>query len=81
MIRGLDRVDSESLLPQMVMTNTRGHSFKLRGDNYRMDVRGRFFTQRVVRAWNALPAAVVDSPTLRAFKWSVDRHMDNIGIV
>ena len=81
MIKGLDRVDSESLLPRMVMANTRGHSFKLRGGNYRTDVRGRFFIQRVVRSWNALPAAVVDSPTLRAFKWSVHRHMDNIGIV
>ena len=81
MIRGLDRVDSESLFPRMVTANTRGHSFKLRGDRYRTDVRGRFFTQRVVGAWNALPAAVVDSSTLRAFKWSLDKHMDDIGIV
>ena len=28
MIRGLDRVDSESLFPRMVMASTRGHSFK-----------------------------------------------------
>ena len=81
MIKGLDSVDSESLFPRMVMANMRGHSFKLRGSSYRTDVRGRFFTQRVVRAWNALPAAVVDLPTLRVFKWSLDRHMDNIGIV
>ena len=81
MIRGLDRVDSESLFPQMVMASTRGHSFKLRGDRYRTDVRGRFFTQRVVRAWNALPAAVMDSPTLRASKWSLEKHMYDIGIV
>ena len=81
MIRGLDRVDSESLFPRMGMSTTRGHSFKLRGDIYRTDVRGRFFTQRVVKVWNALPATVVDSPTLRAFKWSLDRHMESIGIV
>jgi len=74
-------VVSESLFPRMVMASTRGQGFKLRGDRYRTDVRGRFFTQRVVRAWNALPAAVVDSPTLRTFKWSLDKHMDDIGIV
>jgi len=34
------------------------------GDQYRIDVRGRFFTQRVVCLWNALPATVVDSPSL-----------------
>jgi len=81
MIRGLDRVDSESLFPRMVIASMRGHSLKLRGDRYRTDVRGRFFIQRVVRAWNALPATVVDSSTLRAFKWSLDKHMDDIGIV
>ena len=81
MIRGLVRVDSESLFPRMGMSTTRGHSFKLRGDIYRTDVRGRFFTQRVVKVWNALPATVVDLPTLRAFKWSLDRHMESIGIV
>jgi len=71
----------ESLFHQMVMASTRGHSFKLRGDRYRTDVRGRFFTQRVVRAWKALPATVVDSPTLRAFKWPLDKHTDDNGIV
>ena len=45
MIRGLDRVDDESLFPRMVMANTRGHSLKLRGDRFRTDVRGSFFTQ------------------------------------
>jgi len=81
MIRGLDRVDSGSPFPRIVMASTRGHSFKLRGDRYRTDVRGRFFTQRVVRVWNALPATVVDSPTFRAFKWSLDKHMDDNEIV
>jgi len=64
MIRGLDRVDSESLFLRMEMASTRGHRFKLRGDRCRTDVRGRFFTQRVVSSWNALPATVVDSPSL-----------------
>ena len=45
MTRGLIWVDSESLFPRMVIASTRGHSFKLRGDRCRTDVRGRFFTQ------------------------------------
>ena len=81
MVRGLDRVDRDSLFPLMEKASTRGHGFKLRGGSYRTDVRGRFFTQRVVRDWNALPAAVVDAPSLGAFKRSVDRFMDEKGLV
>jgi len=81
MIRGLDRVDSDSLFPRMEKASTRGHSFKLRGDSYRTDIRGRFFTQRVVREWNALPAAVVDAPSLVAFKRLVDKYMEEKGMV
>ena len=81
MVRGLDRVDSESLFPRMEMASTRGHSFKLRGNRYRTEVRGMFFTQRVVRPWNALPASVVNSPTLWAFKRLLDKYMDDNGIV
>ena len=33
-----------------------------------MDIRKKFFTQRVVTHWNRLPKEVVDAPSLEAFK-------------
>ena len=37
-----------------------------------MDIRRRFFTQRVARHWNRLPREVVDAPSLEAFKARLD---------
>jgi len=42
--------------------------FKLKHGKLRLDVRRKFFTQRVVRHWNRLPKEAVDAPSLGALK-------------
>ena len=37
-----------------------------------MDIRRKFFTQRVVTHWNRLPKEAVDAPSLEAFKARLD---------
>ena len=37
-----------------------------------MDIRRKFFTQRVVTHWNRLPKEVVDVPSLEALKARLD---------
>ena len=37
-----------------------------------MDIRKKFFTQRVVMHWHRLPKEVVDDPSLEAFKARLD---------
>ena len=39
---------------------------------FRLDIRRKFFTQRVVKHWNRLPKDVVDAPSLEAFKARLD---------
>ena len=37
-----------------------------------MDIRKKFFTQRVVKHWNRLPKEVEDASSLEAFKARLD---------
>ena len=37
-----------------------------------LDIRRKFFTQRVVTHWNRLPKEVVDAPSLETFKARLD---------
>jgi len=45
---------------------------------FRLDIRKKFFTMRVVKHWSRLPGQVVDSPCLETFKARLDGVLSNL---
>mgnify|MGYP003471609310 FL=1 len=59
----------------------RGNTFKLAKNRFRLNLRGNFFTERVIARWNALPDSVVTAPSLNAFKNRLDSHWKDLPTV
>ena len=51
---------------------TRRNSFQMRRGRFGLDMRRKFFTQKVVTHWNNLPREAVDAPSLEALKARLD---------
>jgi len=56
----------------------RGYGFKLKEDRFRLDIRKKFVTVRVVRHWNRMPREVVDARSLEVFKARLDGALSNL---
>ncbi|KFP97108.1 hypothetical protein N329_05527, partial [Haliaeetus albicilla] len=54
------------------------NGFKLKECRFRLDIRKKFFTMRVVKHWNRLPREAVDAPSLETFRVRLDRALSNL---
>ncbi|KFQ98825.1 hypothetical protein N306_07953, partial [Opisthocomus hoazin] len=52
--------------------------FKLREGRFRLDIRKKFFTMRVVKHWHRLPREVVEAPSLETLKARRDGALSNL---
>ena len=71
-LKGAYRQEGEWLFTRVDSDRTRENGFKLRQRRFRLDIRRKFFTQRVVMHWNRLSKEAVDAPSLEAFKARLD---------
>jgi len=70
--RGCERA-REGLVTRAGSDRTRGHGFKLKEGRFRLDLRKKFFTVKVVKPWPRLPREAVAAPSLAVFKARLDR--------
>ena len=73
MIKGFDNVDYKNFFQLVDNSKTRGHRYKIVKVRARLDIRNKFFSQRVVNSWNQLPAEVVEADSINSFKNRLDR--------
>ncbi|KFV17961.1 hypothetical protein N340_04209, partial [Tauraco erythrolophus] len=54
------------------------NGFKLKEKRFRLDLRKKFFSMRVVRLQNRLTREAVDAPSLEVFKARLDRALSSL---
>ena len=77
-LKGAYRKAGEGLFTRACSDRTRGNGFKLKEGRFRLAIRKKFFTLRVVRPWHRLPTAAVAAPSLAGFKARLGRALSNL---
>ena len=77
-LKGAYRKAGEGLFVRAGSERMRGYGFKLEEGRFRLDIRKRFFTVRVMRHWNRLPSEAVHILSLEAFKARLDGTLSNL---
>jgi len=72
------RKDGEGLFARVCSDRTRGNGPKLKESRFRLDIRKKLFTMRVVKHWNRLPREAVDAPSLEVLKARLDGALSNL---
>ncbi|KAK4812759.1 hypothetical protein QYF61_020379 [Mycteria americana] len=77
-LKGAYKKAGQALFTRACSDRTRGNGFKLKEGRFRLDIRKKFFTMRVVRHWNRLPREVVDVPSLEVFQARLDGALSSL---
>jgi len=70
--------EGSQLFERVDNSRARVNGFKLKEGRFRLDVRGKFFTMRVVRCWNGRPREVVDAPSREVLKARLDGALGSL---
>jgi len=77
-LKGAYRKDGEGRFIRVCSDRTRRNGCKLKEGRFRLHIRKKFFTMRVVRYWHRLPREAVAAPSLEVFKVRLDAALSNL---
>ncbi len=77
-LKGAYKQEGERLFMRVDSDRTRGSGLKLGQGWFRLDIRRKFFIERVVRCWNRLPREGVNASSLEMFKARLDGAQGNL---
>ena len=77
-LKGAYKQEGERWFMRADSDRTRGNGFEMEEGRFRLDIRKKFFTLRVVRHWNRLPSEAMDAPSLEAFKARLDGALSSL---
>ena len=67
-LKGSYRKEGDRLFSRACDDRTKRNCFELKEGRFRLDIRKRYFTVRLVRHWHRLPGNVVDALSLETLK-------------
>jgi len=77
-LKGAYRKEGEGLFTRVCSDKTRRNSSKLKEGRFRLAIRNKFFTMRVVKHWHRLPREAVAACSLEVFKARLDGALSNL---
>ena len=79
-LKGAFKQEGSQLFERVGNSRTRGNGFNLKEGRFRLDIRERFFTERVVRCWNSCSKRLwMPCPSLEVFKARLDGALGSLG--
>ena len=76
-LKGAYGQDGDKIFSRVCSNRIRGNGLKLQEGRFRLDIRKKFFTMRVVKHWNT-SRELIDDSSLETFKVSLDRALSNL---
>jgi len=67
-VKGSYKKEEDRLFSRVCCDRTRGNGFKLKEGRFRLGIRKKFFTIKMMRLWNRLPGEVVEAASLQTIK-------------
>jgi len=77
-LKGAYRKDGENIFSRACCNRTRSNGFKLSESRFRLDIRKKCFTTRVVKHWNRFPRGLVEAPSLETYQARLDGTLRNL---